>query len=295
MSLTSMTGFSRASGQAGRVRWTWELKTVNGRTLDVRVRVPQGFDAIDTAARAAISAKLGRGTCYANLTATREGGVPTVRINQEVLDAVVLALGQLTERIEARAPSLDGLLNVRGVMEVVEPQDDTQTTQADEAAVLEGLTRAIDDLVIMRKSEGQALALILSERLDTLAHLASQADECPGRTPEAIKRKLLEQVSALLETGVALDPDRLHQEAVLLAGKADVREELDRLRAHIDAAREMLAAGGAVGRKLDFLCQELGREANTLCSKSNDIALTRIGLELKVTIEQFREQVQNVE
>jgi uncharacterized protein (TIGR00255 family) len=295
MTLTSMTGFARASGVTGRLRWTWELKTVNGRTLDVRVRVPQGFDATEALARAAIAARLGRGTCYANLTTTRDGGTPTVRVNRQALDTVVAALDLIKDHVEATPPSLDGLLAIRGVMEVVEPEEDESARQAEATSLLNGLQAAVSELVEMREGEGAALARVLHERLDELADLSSRAESLPAREPEAVKARLAEQLKALLDTGLTLDPERLHQEAVLLAGKADVREELDRLNAHIITARELIAAGGAVGRKLDFLSQELGREANTLCSKSNDIALTRIGLDLKATIEQFREQVQNVE
>jgi uncharacterized protein (TIGR00255 family) len=295
MTLTSMTGFARASGLTGRLRWTWELKTVNGRTLDVRVRVPQGFDATEAPARAAISARLGRGTCYANLTTARDGGTPTVRVNRQALDAVVAALDLIKDHVEATPPSLDGLLAIRGVMEVVEPEEDESARQAEATSLLNGLQAAVSELVEMREGEGAALSRVLHERLDELTDLSSRAESLPAREPEAVKARLAEQLKALLDTGLTLDPERLHQEAVLLAGKADVREELDRLNAHIITARELIAAGGAVGRKLDFLSQELGREANTLCSKSNDIALTRIGLDLKATIEQFREQVQNVE
>ncbi len=290
-----MTGFARSTGVVGRLRWTWELKTVNGRTLDVRVRVPQGFDALDNAGRAAISARLGRGTCYATLATVREGASPTVRINRPALDAVVAALAVLKEEVDAAPPSLDGLLAIRGVMDVVEPEEDDATRQMENAAILEGLTAALGELVAMRRTEGDALTRILEERLDTIRGYSRQAEEAPARTSDAVRAKLGEQVRALLDTGASLDPDRLHQEAILLAAKADVREELDRLFAHVDAARDLISAGGPVGRRLDFLAQELGREANTLCSKSNDITLTRIGLDLKAAVEQFREQVQNVE
>lgn len=290
-----MTGFARSTGVVGRLRWTWELKTVNGRTLDVRVRVPQGFDALDNAGRAAISARLGRGTCYATLATVREGASPTVRINRQALDAVVAALAVLKEEVDAAPPSLDGLLAIRGVMDVVEPEEDDATRQMENAAILEGLTAALGELVAMRRTEGDALTRILEERLDTIRGYSRQAEEAPARTSDAVRAKLGEQVRALLDTGASLDPDRLHQEAILLAAKADVREELDRLFAHVDAARDLISAGGPVGRRLDFLAQELGREANTLCSKSNDITLTRIGLDLKAAVEQFREQVQNVE
>jgi uncharacterized protein (TIGR00255 family) len=295
MSLASMTGFARADDAVAGARWTWEIKTVNGRGLDVRVRVPGGLEAIEAQARNAIAARLVRGTCNANLTVTREGALPVVKINEPVLDSLVAALDVLKSRVHATPPSLDGLLSVRGVVEVVEPEPDETARAAEAQAILKTLETALDQLEKARRGEGDALERVLNERLDTIEKLTKQVEQHPARTPEAIRERLKEQVAALTGASPMLDAERLHQEAVLLATKADVREEIDRLYAHVAAARALLKEGKAVGRRLDFLSQEFGRESNTLVSKSNHVAVTAIGLELKSVIEQFREQVQNVE
>ncbi|BCJ90850.1 hypothetical protein IZ6_15850 [Terrihabitans soli] len=295
MGLASMTGFARADGAMAGLRWTWEVKTVNGRGLDVRVRVPPGFDALEASARAAISARLVRGTCNANLTVSREGGQPLVKINEPVLDSLVAALDVLKKRVDATPPSLDGLLAVKGVVEISEPEPDEAARAAEQEAMLKTLSKALDQLEAVRRAEGDALERVLNERLETIEKLTKQVEAHPARTPEAIKERLKEQVAALIGAAPMLDADRLHQEAVLLATKADVREELDRLYAHVAAARTLLKEGKAVGRRLDFLAQEFGRESNTLVSKSNHVNLTAAGLELKTVVEQFREQVQNVE
>ncbi len=294
MTLSSMTGFARADGVSGTYVWGWELKSVNSKGLDLRLRVPPGWDAVEAAVRGRTRA-IARGTFYANLSVRREGVVPAVRINDEVLAAVLVAAEEVAKRIAAAPPTVDGLLGIKGVVEVVDEEESEAARQAAEAAVLTGFDAALDTLLAMRAHEGAALEAILAARLDEIAALTARADAAPGRKPEAVRTRLFEQVALLLDGTTRLDPDRLHQEALLLAAKADVREELDRLAAHVDQARRLIGAGGAVGRRLDFLAQELNRETNTLCAKSNDVELTNIGLELKTVVEQFREQVQNLE
>ncbi len=295
MPLSSMTGFARSHGVSASYAWTWELKSVNAKGLDLRLRLPSGWDAIEAPARARAAEVLARGTVYANLAVAREGVAPVVRVNQAVLDAVLDTVRNLGGRVEADPPSLDGLLALKGVIDIEEPDEREDERRAAEAAVLAGFAQALAELAAMRAHEGEALARVLTARLAELGALAARAEAAPGRRPEAIKARIAEQVAALLGTGERLDADRLHQEAILIASKADIREELDRLAAHVAQAQKLMAQGGAVGRRLDFLAQELNREANTLCAKSNDVELTNIGLELKSVVEQFREQVQNLE
>jgi uncharacterized protein (TIGR00255 family) len=296
MALASMTGFARADGARPGLRWTWEIRTVNARGLDVRLRLPPGLDALDGPARRAIAAQLVRGTCFANLTAVREGPAAAFRVNAEALEALATALTMVGERFPGAAPpTLDGLLAVRGVVESGEAPPDEATREAEIAGMAATLEEALAALVAARHEEGAALTAVLAERLERIAALVEAADAHPARRPEAIRARLAEQIRALLDAAPALDPDRLHQEAVLIATRADIREELDRLGMHLGAARELIRAGGAVGRRLDFLAQEFGRESNTLGAKSNDGGLTAIALELKAMVEQFREQVQNVE
>jgi len=295
MALSSMTGFARSQGVCGAYAWGWEIKSVNAKGLDTRLRLPPGWDAVDAPVRARIAAALSRGTVNASLSIERQGGMPGVRINEAVLNAVVQALAAVSGRIEAAPPRLDGILGIRGVVEVVEDEDTADTRAAVEAAAVAGFNDALEGLVAMRRHEGAALEKVLMERLAQIADLVAAAEANPGRRPEAIKARLQEQVAVLLESSDRFDADRLHQEAIVLATKGDIREELDRLNAHVEQARKLIAGGGAVGRRLDFLSQEFNREANTVCSKSNDIALTNTGLELKSVVEQFREQVQNLE
>jgi uncharacterized protein (TIGR00255 family) len=295
MALSSMTGFARSHGASGSYAWSWEIKSVNAKGLELRLRLPPGFDAVEVQVRAKAAEMLSRGNVYATLTVTREGIAPVVRINEPVLNALVNAIGNLKGRVDADKPSLDGLLGLKGVIEVEDEAETEGAKTAAEAAVVAGFVEALKGLAEMRKHEGRALGDILSARLNEMAALSARADNAPGRQPEAVKKKLSDQVAQLLESSQRLDPDRLHQEAILLAAKADIREELDRLAAHIAQARKLLSGGGAVGRRLDFLSQELNRETNTLCAKSNDVELTNIGLELKSVVEQFREQVQNLE
>ena len=295
MALSSMTGFARSHGVCGAYTWAWEIKSVNGKGLDLRLRLPPGWDATDAPVRARLSEVLGRGSVQANLTIERSGAVPTVRINTEVLDAVLAALKQLRSRVDATPPTLDGLLALKGVMEVSETEENEAERRNAETVVIKGFADAIGALAEMRGQEGAVLGNLLSARLSEIAALAERADKSPGRQPEAIRARLAEQIATLLQQSERFDPDRLHQEAILIATKADVREELDRLAAHVTQARHLIGQGGPVGRRLDFLAQELNREANTLCAKANDVELTNIGLELKAAVEQFREQVQNVE
>jgi uncharacterized protein (TIGR00255 family) len=294
MTIASMTGFARAAGGAGPWRLAWELKSVNARGHDARLRLSPPFDAIEPDARARLSRKLNRGTIHATLAAQRDAAIPEVRINQDLLRELIAAITQipLPERI---APAtLDGLLAMRGVVEFIDAAEDETAILRARASALDLLDEALDSLVAMRQSEGGALALVLSARLEKIAALTQAADACPARKPEAIRARLAQSLAYLAENA-NFDQNRLHQEALMLAAKADIREELDRLAAHIGAAHELLAKGGAAGRRLDFLAQELSREANTLCAKSNDASLTGLGLELRVEIEQFREQIQNIE
>ena len=295
MALSSMTGFARSHGVSGSYAWAWELKSVNAKGLDVRLRLPPGWDAVDAPVRGKAGEGLSRGAVYANLTVTREGIAPVVRINEPVLDAVLATINSLGHRVDASPPRLDGILGIKGVVEVVDQAEDEDERQAAERAAIEGFAQALGGLAEMRRHEGSALARVLTQRLDQIAALTARAEAVPGRQPEAIKARLAEQIATLLSTSDRFDPDRLHQEAILIASKADIREELDRLAAHVAQARTLLTQGGAVGRRLDFLSQELNRESNTLCAKSNDVDLTNIGLELKSVVEQFREQVQNLE
>jgi uncharacterized protein (TIGR00255 family) len=295
MALSSMTGFARSHGASGPYSFEWELKSVNAKGLDVRVRLPQGWDEVEAFAKKRASEVLSRGTVYANLTVKRAETGSTVRINEDVLAAIVKVAGSLAGRIDAVAPSIDGLLSIKGVIEVVEQESDETEDKAAKEAAISSFETALKHLVEMRRREGETLGQILNQRVSEIEALAGKAEASPGRKPEAIKARLAEQVAALLETSDRFDPDRLAQEALLIAAKADVREELDRIASHIAQAREMLGKGGPVGRRLDFLAQEFHREVNTCCSKSNDIELTNTGLEMKTVVEQFREQVQNLE
>jgi uncharacterized protein (TIGR00255 family) len=290
-----MTGFARGHGVAGTYAWSWEIKSVNAKGLDLKLRLPPGWDAIEPVARSRATEALARGSVFANLTVNREGVPPVARINEPVLAAVIGALKELSGKVEAAPPSLDGILSLKGVIEVGEAEESEDERRAAEVAIVQGFGEAVESLTAMRHVEGQALGKLLTARLSEIAALAGRAEAAPGRKPEAIKVRLAEQVASLLESSQRFDADRLHQEAILIATKADIREELDRLAAHVAQARKLLADGGPIGRKLDFLSQELNRESNTLCAKANDVELTNIGLELKAVVEQFREQVQNLE
>jgi uncharacterized protein (TIGR00255 family) len=295
MVLASMTGFARGQGVAASYAWAWELKSVNAKGLDLRLRLPPGWDAVEAPVRNAANQVLSRGTVYGTLNVAREGVAPVVRVNEPVLAAVLATMQGLAGRVDAAPPHLDGILALKGVIEVLDQDESEDARRAAETAVISGFQAALAELASMRRHEGAALGQILNERLGEIAALAAAAAGAPGRRPEAIKARLAEQIATLLEASGRFDPDRLHQEAILIASKADIREELDRLAAHVAQAQKLIAGGGAIGRRLDFLAQELNRESNTLCAKSNDVELTNIGLELKTVVEQFREQVQNLE
>jgi uncharacterized protein (TIGR00255 family) len=295
MALSSMTGFARSHGAAGPFQFEWELKSVNAKGFDFRTRLPPGWDAVEPIVRKQATAALSRGTVYANLVVKRANATPTIRVNDDVLKSVMKVASELAQKLSAPPPTVDGILAIRGVIEVVEPEDSESERSVAEAAITQSFDQTLKGLIEMRKREGLELGRILSQRLDDIDRLSGQAEASAGRRPEAIKARLAEQVAALLDSSERFDADRLHQEAIMIAAKADVREELDRIAAHVTQTRELLAKGGAVGRRLDFLAQEFNREVNTTCSKSNDLELTNIGLELKSVVEQFREQVQNLE
>lgn len=298
MTLSSMTGFARRHGTSGGYAWAWEVKSVNAKGLDLRLRLPPGWDAVEPPVRSKAGEALARGTVYATLNIERHGKSPVVRVNEDVLAAVLGTIKSLTsrvDRVDAERPRLDGILAIKGVIEVIDAEEVEDERRVVEAAVVAGFVTVLTSLVENRRREGDTLGRILSGRLDEIAALIDRAEAAAARRPDAVKQRIADQVAALLETSDRFDPDRLHQEAVLIAAKADVREELDRLAAHVEQAQGMVTKGGTIGRRLDFLSQELNRESNTLCAKANDLELTNIGLELKGVVEQFREQVQNLE
>ncbi|HYB09466.1 MAG TPA: YicC/YloC family endoribonuclease [Alphaproteobacteria bacterium] len=290
-----MTGFARAVGHDEATSWTWEVKSVNGRSLDMRFRFPVGYDRLEAQARGLAIGRLKRGSLTVSLILSRVSGAAGWRINRDLIDELLSLHEDFTTRIAPAPPRLDTILTVRGVVEQIEDDSDEAAAERRAEAVLASLVEALDNLIAARESEGARLATVLAAHLDEIARLTTAAESLAVLRPDAIKARIKEQVAALLGAESILPEERLAQELALIAAKADVREELDRLKAHIAAARELLVSHEAIGRRLDFLCQEFNREANTLCSKASDVALTRLGLDLKATIEQFREQVQNVE
>src|ERR1700712_4785373 len=262
MALSSMTGFARSHGASGPYTFEWELKSVNAKGFDLRLRLPPGWDELEALAKKRAGEVLSRGTVYANLNVKRANAVSTIRINEEVLASIVRVAGVLAGKIDAVGPSIDGLLSIKG------------EDKAPKAAAADGFEQALANLVEMRQREGMTLGQILSQRMDEIERLAKKAEAAPGRKPDAIRARLAEQIAALLETSDRFDPDRLNQEALLIAAKADIREELDRIASHVSQARDLISKGGPVGRRLDFLAQEFNREGNTCCSQSTTLETT---------------------
>ena len=294
MPLKSMTGFGRADGACGASTWTWELRSVNGRSLDVRHRLPPGLDALEPKVRDAVQSKLARGSINMTLTLHRQEGAAEIRVNPGAIIAVAAAVAQFRTALPDATVSIDGLLSLRGVLDYAEPVEADAETDARNAAILISLDGALKELIASRDAEGRRLETVLRDGVAEVEQLVADVAASPTRAPAAIQARLAEQIERL--TGQAgLDPARLHQEAMLIATRIDVEEELTRLTSHIAAARDLLAAAEPVGRKFDFLTQEFNREANTLCSKANDATITRAGLAMKAVIDQMREQVQNIE
>jgi uncharacterized protein (TIGR00255 family) len=288
-----MTGFARADGTVGDLRFHWELRSVNSRGLDVRLRLPPGHEALEAPARAIVAKAVARGNVSANLTIDSGAAMGEVRVNERALAKVLAAVERLAERPEFERPRPEGVLALRGVLEVGETVE--TSSEALRGTLLDALSGAMGTLIEARRIEGARLATVLADAVDKIESLVDQIAALPVRRPEAVRDRLNDQVQRLFGTGAPLDAERLHQEAMLIATRTDVEEELKRLGAHIAAARSLLADEAPAGRRLDFLAQEFNREANTVCSKSIDIEMTRLGLELKAVIDQFREQVQNIE
>jgi uncharacterized protein (TIGR00255 family) len=293
MTLKSMTGFARADGVHGDMSWYWEARSVNGRSLDLRLRLPSGFERLEIGARGLAQEKLARGNCTINLGLKRETGQMEIRLNEAALAQARDVAERARTLTDLKAARLDTLLSMRGVVETVEAEESDEAALTE--ALLAGLAATLDQLVKARASEGERLQLVIEKQLALIAALVEQASAASARQPEAIAARLAEQIARLAETGANFDPDRLHQEALLLAAKADIQEELDRLRAHVAAANELIGSNQPAGRKFEFLAQECNREANTICSKAADLEISRAGLELKTVIDQLREQVQNIE
>jgi uncharacterized protein (TIGR00255 family) len=295
MSLVSMTGFAEAHGAHESLRWRWEVKSVNGRGLDLRLRLPPGSDSLEVPARTLAGDRFKRGNLQASLTVEPQEGTKGFRVDPEALAAAVKIARQVADETGLQPARVDGLLALKGVIVQDDfiPTDQAQRAARD-AALLESFAAALDALRRARRTEGAKLATVLETMIGEIDGLIKEASALAASQPVALRDRLTAQLKDLLAS-MPVSEDRLAQEVALLATRADIREELDRLSAHVQEAHSLLKSGEAIGRRLDFLAQEFNREANTLCSKSADIQLTRTGLALKSAIEQFREQAQNVE
>lgn len=292
--ISSMTGFARVEGAHGDRRWTWELKSVNGRGLELRARLPQGFDSLEPSLRKALQEVLNRGSVNASLSLVSESAESAYKVNDKALAVAIAAVEQVRASVKCDPPRAEGILALRGVMEPADADESDEERTALNEAIVKSFSDAAKALGVARAKEGAAMADVLSGQLDEVEKLTASAAASAATTPEALRARIAAQLEELL-AGAPVPEERLAQEAALLAVKADVREELDRLTSHVAAGRALLKEKGPVGRQLDFLTQEFNREANTLCSKASDMALKRIGLDLKKVIDQMREQVQNIE
>ena len=296
MPLQSMTGFARLDGHSGRYQWAWELRSVNGKGLDLRLRLAPGFERLEAEVRRLAAQRFGRGNIQATLSVQAEETRVEAVVNDAALQAVLDLRRQLEGKVDPAPLRFDTLLGIRGVIDFRDISDEPGSLESMDRDILAGFDKAAAAMAAMREAEGAALAAVLLAQIATVEKLADIVEADPSRSPEQIRTRLNAQLAALMDGAAAtLDRDRLHAEVALLATKADVREEIDRLKSHIAAARDLLVKGGPVGRRLDFLAQEFNRESNTICSKSNSAAVTAAGIELKVVIDQFREQVQNLE
>lgn len=297
MAISSMTGFARAEGGLNDLSWVWEVRSVNSKGLDLRFRPPQGFEALDPLVRTRVTAKFKRGSLTVNLSTRRETGGGAYRINDDFLAQIMARMERLKQELpDARPPSLDGILGLRGVIEPIDEMLAEDAFEEIAKAMMADLDQALGGLEAMRREEGARLLAVLTGQIDQVEDLTSKSAQVAATQPDAIRARLNDQIQRLVTDNPAMPEERLAQEAAILMTKADIREELDRLTAHTQAARDLLTKGGGpVGRRLDFLCQEFNREANTLCSKSPDTDLTSLGLDLKAVIDQLREQVQNIE
>ncbi len=293
--ICSMTAFARQAGGLDDLTWTWEIKSVNAKGLEPRARLPQGLEALDARIRQRLPKRVARGSLQINLSIDRSAQEQGVRLNEAVLTQL-LAEAKRLETEQGLAPArVDGLLAIKGVVEVLDPVQDEEAKEAREEALLADFDKAVEALLAARRAEGQHLLGVVNGLLEELLRLTQAAGDLAATQPQTLLERTRAQLDELLSGEAGVSPERLAQEVAILAAKADVREELDRLAGHIAAVSDLLEEGGAVGRRLDFLCQELNREANTLCSKSADMDLTRLGLDLKATVDQLREQVQNIE
>jgi uncharacterized protein (TIGR00255 family) len=295
MSLSSMTGFATSSGEKDGLYWQWEIKSVNGKALDLRCRLPSGFEALEATARSILAQHIKRGNLQVTLTLSGSVSREAIVVNEAVLEQVLAIAEKLRDRIGGVPLSAVDLMGLRGVLDVVQSTQTDAEIAARLTDVSGSLEKAAVALDVARRAEGARLAAVILAQLEKIESLVVAARDCPARSVEAIRLRLHEQIARLLDTGVGFDKDRLHQEAILIATRADIQEELDRLFAHLEAARALIVSPEPAGRKFDFLAQEFNREANTLCSKALDKTLTAIGLELKTVIDQMREQVQNIE
>ena len=293
----SMTGFASGQGEALGLTWTWDLRSVNARGLDIRVRVPDWVDGLEQTLRALVTKRVARGSVTVSLRLQSNGTEPAQELNEAQLDRVLTAMMHIEAEAMARGLSLTAssaadLITVRGVMDIAHQQSDPAEVRA---ALVADFAPVLDSFIASRNSEGAALEDVLNGQVDQIAALVSQADTVAEARKDEQADRMRAAMARVVDAHDGVDEQRIAQELALIAVKADVTEEIDRLRTHVDAARALLGAGGAVGRKLDFLMQEFNREANTLCSKAQSAPLTAVGLELKTVIEQMREQVQNVE
>jgi uncharacterized protein (TIGR00255 family) len=296
--ILSMTGFAARKGEGAGASWQWELRSVNGKGLDLRLRLPDWIDGLEPLVRAELARRMQRGNVSLGLRVARHAAAEPLRVNRAALDAILSALAEITSTAEMRglvlpAPTPAEVLSLRGVLEA-SPAEAEDAAPLREALVAD-LGRLLDEFTAMRQSEGRALDAVIRRQIDLIASLTADAAREAAERRDAMTTTLREALARVLAHAQGVDETRLAQEIALLAVKADVTEEIDRLSAHVAAARALLDEAGTVGRKLDFLTQEFNREANTLCSKAQSITLTRIGLDLKTVIDQMREQVQNVE
>ena len=296
MPISSMTGFARADGSTDGLSWIWEARSVNGRGLDVRLRLPPGYEALEIPARDAVAKRFARGSISLSLSIEKQQTNGAIRLNEQVLADVIKAADRVSTLSGATKPDAAQLLMIKGVLEMSDQAtEDVAARAVREKAITQNLDVALEKLGEARRAEGARLGGVIHDQISQIDQLAAAVRASPSRAPEAIMTRLRDAIGRLVDATAALDDQRLHQEAVLIATRADVEEELQRLAAHVAAARDILVERGSVGRKLDFLAQEFNREANTLCSKANAVDITRLGLQLKTVIDQFREQVQNVE